>query len=477
MRMLAALLLLTSGCLKGWPVAALYACGDAGVCSEGLQCDDGVCCRLGGSPACPTLPFEGRCPNGSPRNYFRDQDGDGFGAGVGDFKCALPASGWSSKEGDCDDRVSSVFPQGQEVCDGLDNNCNGEVDEGLDNRNLEGFPDVDGDGYGVLEGGIAGKICALPRGFAPVAGDCQPSDPKVSPSQPERCNTIDDNCNGLVDEAPVFFPGPDGKESSRVACAGTGRGVCQAAHLTCSGVVGAKAPVCTADFQPSAERCRDALDSDCDGDPDNQPGCGGPSAFTQAIGRVRASSATVVGGLSALSKTRCLEGTSTSGSAWVNPVWISSLPVYTGGLRTTNQVQVWSLEAPVGESWDLSKDKLILQLPLEVSSVGDVDAGVAFWSNGGLQPVIQLCDASGTLLRQYQPVSAAVGFGTQGRHVALPTVLLNGSDAGFTVSNMGNIDTVTKVNVLIAPQNVSQQNFQLTVLVRFSADAGFWEAP
>ncbi len=86
-----------------------------------------------------------------------DEDGDGDGVGV----CQ-----------DCDDADARRFPGAPEVCDGLDNDCDGLVDEGSD---------LDGDGY------------ATPC-------DCDDTRPSVHPGAPEACNHADDNCDGRSDE-------------------------------------------------------------------------------------------------------------------------------------------------------------------------------------------------------------------------------------------------------------------------------------
>ncbi|MEZ5014079.1 MAG: T9SS type A sorting domain-containing protein [Chitinophagales bacterium] len=63
--------------------------------------------------------------------YYADADGDGFGnPGVTTLACSVPV-GYSADNTDCDDAHSTVYPGATEICDGLDNNCNGDVDEGV----------------------------------------------------------------------------------------------------------------------------------------------------------------------------------------------------------------------------------------------------------------------------------------------------------------------------------------------------------
>ncbi|MFT4977298.1 MAG: hypothetical protein ACI8S6_003203 [Myxococcota bacterium] len=114
---------------------------------------------------------------------------------------------WSAEE-DCDDSNASVHPSAVEVCNGIDDDCDGEVDEGT---GTIGYTDDDGDGYGddaapvvVCEGG-------LPPGVAWVGGDCDDGSAEVSPGRRERCGDgLDNDCNGLIDtEEPTICIDPD----------------------------------------------------------------------------------------------------------------------------------------------------------------------------------------------------------------------------------------------------------------------------
>ncbi len=65
-----------------------------------------------------------------PLTFYRDGDGDGFGnLNVDSIACAAPA-GYVSNSTDCNDAQNTVYPGAPEINDGLDNNCNGTIDEG-----------------------------------------------------------------------------------------------------------------------------------------------------------------------------------------------------------------------------------------------------------------------------------------------------------------------------------------------------------
>jgi hypothetical protein len=133
--------------------------------------------------------------------FFRDEDGDGFGI-AGDTRClCLPAAPYQAVvDGDCDDGAAAVRPVAEEVCNGIDDNCDGFTDAVPDLPGCTWFHvDADGDGYGL----DAGRVCACeaPPGHpAAVGGDCDDGNGDVNPGVTDDCNGIDDDCDGATDE-------------------------------------------------------------------------------------------------------------------------------------------------------------------------------------------------------------------------------------------------------------------------------------
>ncbi len=72
---------------------------------------------------------DGITDEGLKNTYYRDDDDDGYGNSDYPEKFCLQPSGWSSKKSDCDDGNGSIHPGTKEVCDGIDNNCDGNTDE------------------------------------------------------------------------------------------------------------------------------------------------------------------------------------------------------------------------------------------------------------------------------------------------------------------------------------------------------------
>lgn len=122
-----------------------------------------------------------------------DQDCDGTVRECPD----LDGDGYYSEEGDCNDDDPSVYPEAEEICDGKDNNCNGEIDE---YNGRPAFPDNDHDGFGTEEGMI--WICDEPQeGFSENSSDCNDNDASINPGSPEICNDgKDNNCDGVTDK-------------------------------------------------------------------------------------------------------------------------------------------------------------------------------------------------------------------------------------------------------------------------------------
>ncbi len=108
---------------------------------------------------------------------------------------------------DCDDDNVNVYPGAMEFCDGLDNDCNGVIDDGHAVDAVVFFLDNDGDGYGTAESGSATACADVGlEGYVADASDCDDDDPDVYPTAPELCNRVDDNCNGAVDDDPEDAP-------------------------------------------------------------------------------------------------------------------------------------------------------------------------------------------------------------------------------------------------------------------------------
>jgi hypothetical protein len=99
-------------------------------------------------------------------------------------------------DGDCDDSDAGIHPAADEHCDGIDEDCDGAVDEGVTSRF---WPDSDGDGYGTGRSTPV-EACAVPSGYSASRGDCDDGDEGISPGEVESCdNGVDDDCDGLSD--------------------------------------------------------------------------------------------------------------------------------------------------------------------------------------------------------------------------------------------------------------------------------------
>ncbi len=134
--------------------------------------------------------------------FYWDEDGDGWG-GTNDVGCELP-EGASLLPGDCDDTDASIHPEAVELCNGIDENCNYEIDEGVTFRF---YADTDGDGYGTPED--MRTECTAPDGYVDNDLDCNDEAAIISPESVEFCNYIDDNCDGEIDEDLQILVYPD----------------------------------------------------------------------------------------------------------------------------------------------------------------------------------------------------------------------------------------------------------------------------
>ena len=97
--------------------------------------------------------------------------------------------------GDCDDGKDEVNPDGVEICDGVDNNCDGEADESTALDAASWYLDFDVDGYGDFETMV--KACDQPLAYVNNGDDCDDLDSLIVPGAVEVCDFADNDCDGL----------------------------------------------------------------------------------------------------------------------------------------------------------------------------------------------------------------------------------------------------------------------------------------
>jgi hypothetical protein len=115
-----------------------------------------------------------------------DDDGDGF----------------TEEQGDCDDDNADLSPGATEVCDEIDNDCDGDIDDADASVDLSTgsvfYADEDGDTYGNADMPI--EACVMPEDSVENMDDCDDTSATVSPDGIEVCDTVDNDCDGMIDD-------------------------------------------------------------------------------------------------------------------------------------------------------------------------------------------------------------------------------------------------------------------------------------
>ena len=130
-----------------------------------------------------------------------DIDGDGF------VYCTYDEGNWFGDNsiiggGDCNPQEISISPNGIEVCDNIDNDCDRIVDGPLSVDAFTYYLDLDGDSFGDISNTT--KDCLTPNGYVENDTDCDDTNEKVSPNADEYCDEIDNDCDGYIDESGSF---------------------------------------------------------------------------------------------------------------------------------------------------------------------------------------------------------------------------------------------------------------------------------
>ena len=168
-----------------------------------------------------------------------DRDADGYGEDV-----------------DCDDTNPNINPGAEELCNGSDDNCDGQVDEGVIGTF---YPDADEDGYGNMDSPI--EMCEIQPGLIERGEDCDDLNPDISPDGVEVCDGEDNNCDSQIDEGTIVTLYRDEDEDG-YGQDGTGTEGCP------NGIDAELAGDCD-DFDDSQypgarEICGDGIINDCD---------------------------------------------------------------------------------------------------------------------------------------------------------------------------------------------------------------------
>ncbi len=196
--------------------------------------------------------------------WYQDADGDGYGDEGTATQTCDPAVGMVAAGGDCDDADGGVSPEAEESCDGVDQDCDGDIDDNPADP-ATWYADYDGDGFGDLS--VETWDCAAPDGFVGDATDCDDTDAGVNPDAEEVCDEVDQDCDGVADDAAsdldLFYADSDGD----------GYGDADAWTWACTAPDGYVDDATDCDdgddgVYPSATETCDDVDEDCDGTAD-----------------------------------------------------------------------------------------------------------------------------------------------------------------------------------------------------------------
>lgn len=191
--------------------------------------------------------------------YYRDSDADSFGNSASTVSAVERPAGYAKDAGDCDDDDPAVNPGATEILNGIDDDCDGDIDEGLGST---WFLDADGDGYGTPSSTVSATT--QPAGYVDNSSDCDDSRDSVHPGATETLNGIDDDCDGDVDEGLSSIGWYDdddgdgyGDPDTLVASQTQPEG-----HVS----IGGDCDDSNASINPGAtEVAGDGIDNDCDG--------------------------------------------------------------------------------------------------------------------------------------------------------------------------------------------------------------------
>ncbi|MBI2551796.1 hypothetical protein HYW17_00640 [Candidatus Uhrbacteria bacterium] len=190
-----------------------------------------------------------------PATYFLDNDGDGYGAPMQNLEGCMKPKGYATNADDCDDGNENIYPGAEELCDGLDNDCNREIDDGLTAPSQECFA-----GRGECRrAGLEYQVCEGAAGWSTDYRNC---DASAGEAAAELCDGLDNDCDETNDNN-LTRP----SRECYISVAGCRRPGME--YRACEGAAGWSAQYQNCEADALSEEVCDALDNDCDGFIDN----------------------------------------------------------------------------------------------------------------------------------------------------------------------------------------------------------------
>ena len=162
---------------------------------ENEDCDDNdASIYPGADEVCDGIDndCDGDTDNGAidTQEFYIDTDDDGYGdSGSSIDQCEAP-EGYVDNMDDCNDDDELSNPGADEVCDGMDNNCDGSIDEDLES--MTSYEDTDGDGFGDSSSSI--EECEIPEGYVDNWNDCNDEVVELGSSEDDL------DCDGILND-------------------------------------------------------------------------------------------------------------------------------------------------------------------------------------------------------------------------------------------------------------------------------------
>ncbi len=432
-------------------------CGDSGEATRSEDCDDAAAGTYpGADELCNGVDddCDGDTDEGAvdAPTWYADADGDSFGDASATLRACSQPAGHVSDSSDCNDGDGAIHPAGTETCDGVDQDCDGAVDEGATDATTW-YLDADADGHGLA--GTEVQACGQPSGHVGSDDDCDDGDAGVSPSAAEYCDGHDDDCDGTVDEddaldATSWSYDADGDgfgdpSIGRVSCGAPTGYVAAAAGEDCDDASTA--------VNPGATELCNGVDDDCDGTVDEDDAADALTWYADVDVDGYGDAASILLSCSQPSGTSTLSSDCDDSDAMVNP---GAAEICGNGVDDDCDDAAWGC-TPLGEIGLGEADALLLGVNASdsagfaVTLLGDQDGD-------GLDELVvsaTACDDgsynAGAVYLLRGPVSGTVDL------ASAPSILLGeaaGDAAGTTLASAFDLDGDGLDELLVgAPSN------------------------